>query len=56
MKKGLIFIVFTVSSFILFGQSNDCATATVMDLSSGNACETGTTLNATSANVLYGAL
>ena len=55
MKKALIFIVFTVSSLILFGQSNDCATATVMDLSSGADCQTGTTLNATSANVLYGA-
>ena len=54
MKKALIFIVFTVSSFILFGQSNDCATATVLDLSTGNACITGTTVNATSANILYG--
>jgi large repetitive protein len=55
MKKIFLSILFTVASLFTFGQSNDCATATVMDLSSGNACETGTTLNATSDNILYGA-
>jgi hypothetical protein len=54
MKNILFSIAFAVSCLISFGQSNDCATATVMDLSSGADCQTGTTLNATSANILYG--
>jgi len=55
MKKILLSISIVVGSLFSFGQSNDCATATIMDLSSGSACETGTTLNATSDNILYGA-
>ena len=50
-----------ISILILFfiqwkihGQSDNCATATVVNLVNGASCVNGTTVNATSANTLYG--
>lgn len=53
MKKlSLLFL-----SILTFGwgisQSDNCSTATTMDLSSGSACASGTTVNATSTNTMY---
>ena len=57
MKNVRFLIQYLVCSisFLSFGQSDNCATATVMDLSSGSACAIGTTVGATSANTMYGA-
>jgi gliding motility-associated-like protein len=46
---ALVFIAFNASS-----QSDNCVTATVLDLSSGTACANGSNSGATSSNTLYG--
>ena len=55
MKLKLIISgLFVVVTSFLFAQSDNCATATVLTLdANGNVCTTGTTTNATSANVGY---
>ena len=56
MKNILVIVAFTIVSLISFGQSDNCATATVINLdASGDACVLGTTVGATSANIGYGA-
>jgi hypothetical protein len=56
MKNSIlsIFILLIASTFSSFGQSDLCATATPLDLSSGNQCVNGTTVGATSSLTLYG--
>ena len=57
MKINHYIILFITSliCFQFFGQSDNCATATVVNLNNGSACVNGTTVNATSANTFYGA-
>ena len=53
--RSLVFIGLLLTSNISFSQSDNCATATVINLdASGQACVTGTTVNATSSNTFYG--
>lgn len=54
--KLFILVAFILSTEFIVAQSDNCATATVLTLdAAGNVCTTGTTTNATSANVGYGA-
>ncbi|PHR42956.1 MAG: hypothetical protein COA32_16850 [Fluviicola sp.] len=56
MKNSIILIVLVFISNILFSQSNNCNTATVINLdNNGDACVNGTNANATSDNTFYGA-
>ncbi len=56
MKKIILSLFGLIFSIGLFAQSDNCATATVVTLDpAGQACVTGTTVNATSANTFYGA-
>ena len=56
MMKRLITLLLTLTiAKSLFSQSDNCATATVVNLSGGTACVNGTTTGATSDNILYGA-
>jgi hypothetical protein len=50
--KYLVLGWFIISCIWVKAQSDNCATATVINLdATGNACVTGTTANATSSNV-----
>ena len=50
-----IIISLSLLSFLnFFGQSDNCATAAVVNLTNGTSCVNGTTINATSSNTLYG--
>ncbi|MFT4600490.1 MAG: hypothetical protein ACI857_000664, partial [Arenicella sp.] len=55
MRLLLITSICALFSTIGFAQSDNCITATVIDLSSGTACVNGSTAGATSSNTLYGA-
>ena len=56
MKLKLYVIIgFLFFTNFLFAQSDNCATATIINLdANGNACVNGTTTNATSDNILWG--
>jgi len=52
--KYLVLGLIIISSICVKAQSDNCATATVINLdATGNACVTGTTANATSSNTFY---
>ena len=57
MKFKSIFslVIISFCSSLGLAQSDNCATATIIDLSTGTACVNGTTIGATSANTMYGA-
>jgi gliding motility-associated-like protein len=57
MKLKSIFslVIISLCSSLGLAQSDNCATATIIDLSTGTACVNGTTIGATSANTMYGA-
>jgi acyl-coenzyme A synthetase/AMP-(fatty) acid ligase len=55
MKNSILIVVLVLISNILLSQSNNCNTATVINLdSNGDACANGTNANATSDNTFYG--
>lgn len=54
MKKILSTLAVAVVSTLTIAQSDNCATATAINLTNGSACVNGTTVNATSSNTLYG--
>ena len=54
-RKLLLSAILLFSVCLTYSQSDNCATATVVNLdATGNACVNGTTVNATTANVGYG--
>jgi len=55
MKRLITLLLTLTIAKSLFSQSDNCATATVVNLSGGTACVNGTTTGATSDNILYGA-
>jgi gliding motility-associated-like protein len=57
MKKHLLFLTVFFAYFLNFAQSDNCNSATVLTLnSSGNACFSGTTANATSSLTTNGCI
>jgi gliding motility-associated-like protein len=55
MKNIFHLLVAVLVSFQVFAQSDNCSTATMVSLTNGTACVNGTTVGATSNNILYGA-
>ena len=54
INKIVLFIAACLCTVLVVAQSDNCNTATVINLTNGSACVNGTTLNATSNNTMYG--